>query len=564
MGRLSVLLHIKLNTMKKHLLLLLLTLLIGPLSAQPREIKNVIVMIPDGASTNLLSISRWYQYYLNNDKTRLAIDPYLCGVVKTHSSDAPIGDSAPTTSCYMTGQPTQTGFVSMYPLQTPNDLVTIDPDQAYQPMASLLEAAKLIKGKSTGLVFTCEFPHATPADCAAHWYRRSHYDVIGKQMLYNNIDVLIGGGNKFFTPQHKSYLLEQEYQVVQDDIAALRACREGKLWALFEKESLPYEIDRDTAITPSLAEMTRKAITLLSQNENGFFLMVEGSKIDWAAHDNDGKTMITEFLAFDEAVKEALSFANRDGKTVVVILPDHGTGGISLGNRNANWGYDRLTLDTLMKPLTEYTASINKMVPLVKKAAPESLDSLFQQYYNITLTEFDRTLIHQSRDYDLSPLHSEEREKNYPLVYNISTILYDRTYIGFTTYGHTGEDVFLAVYHPYADIPTGMHTNIEINSYLCRQLGIAGHLPELTQKLFTPHHILFQEIGGVTITIDSVARNQYILTAKRGKDTMVIESNTNYILFNKEKIELNSLMIYVDINKTFYLPERVKHFWGKR
>ena len=548
---------------KPHLLLLLFSLLLSvSLSAQPKEIKNVIVMIPDGTSTNLLSISRWYQYYLNSDKTRLAVDSYICGVVKTHSSDAPIGDSAPTTACYMTGQLTQTGFVSMYPFQTPNDLVPIDNTKTYQPMASLLEAAKLIKGKSIGLVFTCEFPHATPADCAAHWYNRSQYNVIGKQMLYNNIDVLIGGGNKFFPPEYKNYLLEHEYSVVQDDISTFRACREGKLWALFEEESLPYEIDRDTAITPSLAEMTRKAITLLSQNENGFFLMVEGSKIDWAAHDNDGKTMITEFLAFDEAVKEAISFANRDGKTVVVVLPDHGNSGISLGNRNSNWGYDRLTLDTLIKPLTQYSISINKMVQFVKKTAPEQLDSLFHQHYHIALTESDRVLIHQSRDYDRSPVQSNERAKNYPLVYNISTILYARTYIGFTTYGHTGEDVFLAVYHPYDDIPIGMHTNVEINHYLSRQLGVGDRLPELTQKLFTPHQTLFQEIGGVTVTIDSVSSNQYILTAKKGKNKMVIESNTSYILFNKEKIELNSLMIYVDKNKTFYLPERVKVFFN--
>src|SRR5574344_1030611 len=133
--------------------------------AQQSKIKNVIVMIPDGTSTSLLSASRWYQWYLDSTCTHLNIDPLLCGLVKTHSSDAPIGDSAPTTSCYMTGQPTQTGFVSTYPVATQHDLVPVDAARAYQPQATLLEAAKQLQHKSTGLVFTCEFPHATPADC---------------------------------------------------------------------------------------------------------------------------------------------------------------------------------------------------------------------------------------------------------------------------------------------------------------------------------------------------------------------------------------------------------------
>ena len=98
-------------------------------------------MIPDGTSANLLSLSRWYQQYMDSTHIGLAIDPYICGLVKTHSSDAPIGDSAPTTSCYVTGQPSQTGFVSMYPLKTIHDIVPIDAARQYQPLMTLPEAS---------------------------------------------------------------------------------------------------------------------------------------------------------------------------------------------------------------------------------------------------------------------------------------------------------------------------------------------------------------------------------------------------------------------------------------
>lgn len=110
---------------------------------------------------------RWLQWYQDPSKPKLNIDPYLCGTVRTHSSNAPIGDSAPTTSCYMTGQPSRTGYVSTYPENDgDNDIYPTDPARAFQPLTTVLEAGKMLQGKATGLVFTCEFPHATPADCS--------------------------------------------------------------------------------------------------------------------------------------------------------------------------------------------------------------------------------------------------------------------------------------------------------------------------------------------------------------------------------------------------------------
>ena len=192
--------------MKRFVLSIFLIITVLISMAQPKPVKNVILMITDGTSTSLISAARWYQTYLDPTQTTLNIDPYVCGLVRTNSSDAPIGDSAPTTSCYVSGMPSQTGFISTYPVATDHDLVPVDATRAYQPLATLLEAAKILQHKSTGLVFTCEFPHATPADCSAHTYRRGRYSVIIPQMVHNHLDVVMGGGVSYLKENYQNDL----------------------------------------------------------------------------------------------------------------------------------------------------------------------------------------------------------------------------------------------------------------------------------------------------------------------------------------------------------------------
>ena len=214
--------------MKKTIsLLLLLSVIFMPVKAQDVEnvkpVKNVILLIPDGTSLATVSMARWLQWYTNPDKPKLNIDPYLCGTVRTHSSNAPIGDSAPTTSCYMTGQPSRTGYVSTYPENDgDNDIYPTDPARAFQPLTTVLEAAKIKQGKSTGLVFTCEFPHATPADCSAHSYNRGKYEWIAPQMAHNDLNVVIGGGASLLPEESEAYLKGNGYGIFKNDIDGMR------------------------------------------------------------------------------------------------------------------------------------------------------------------------------------------------------------------------------------------------------------------------------------------------------------------------------------------------------
>lgn len=542
--------------MKKIVLCNLLLLCILALSAQTKPVKNVIVMIPDGTSTSLISVARWYQTYLDPARTTLNLDPYFCGLVRTNSSDAPIGDSAPTTSCYMTGQPTQKGFVSTYPQQTNHDLVPVDAAKAYQPLATLLEAAKQVKNMSTGLVFTCEFPHATPADCAAHTYKRSSYGMIAPQMVHNNVDVVIGGGIQYLSETDQQYLKSQGYNVFLDDLDGMRNCMQAPFWALFCSQSMPYDMERDATRYPSLAEMTRKAIKSLQGNPDGFFLMVEGSKVDGAAHNNDAVGAIRDFLAFDEACKEAFEFAQKDGQTLVVVLPDHGTSSLTLGSSFYNHGYDKLSLQQIMQPIADYKLSLDSMAKLMKAVDTSQWPSLLMTYCNYDVQPAEVAYLITASDYEKSNLPKEQRG-GLSLNRMLSQVLYGKTCIGFTSFGHTGEHVFLACYHPNGDRLMGCHTNVEVNEYLCHQMGLDGALPQLTEDIYADHHEVFKDYQ---VTIDSLDKYKYRLTVNNNKTKLVVDSYTNFVTVNGRRYDLASVIVYMPVNKTFYIPKNLDRY----
>src|SRR5699024_3340955 len=126
---------------------------------------------------------------------------------------------------------------------------------------------------------------------------------------------------------------------------AMNASKADKIWGMFDPDALANDWDRDPKKEPSLSEMTNKAIEVLSKNPKGFFLMVEGSKPDWSAHANDPTGLVSEILAFDNAVGTAKKFVQENPGTVLIVATDHGTGGFTIGNENTTSGYDRFDID---------------------------------------------------------------------------------------------------------------------------------------------------------------------------------------------------------------------------
>ena len=539
--------------MKKTNLILLFVLFATITFAQAvKPVKNVILMIPDGTSIGVYSAARWYKIY-NNMGDALHVDPYITGTVSTFSSNAPIGDSAPTTSCYMTGMPARSGNVSIYPVHDPdNDLYPVDSTMAYQPLATILEASKIEKNKATGLVVTCEFPHATPADCAAHHYNRGNYNALAPQMAYQNLDVMFGGGNRILTDDIKQHFQNKGTTLIQNDRnAMLNYNSENPVWALFNDRALPYDLDRDPEITPSLSEMTEKAIEILSKNENGFFLMVEGSQVDWAAHGNDPVGIITEYLAFDEAVGKAIEFAKQDGETAVVILSDHGNSGLTIGKAECK-GYDKLTIEELFGEVSKYKLTAAGIEKKLIDVGPENMKAEFKKHTDIDLTDDQLKSLLSSRNYKEGNYMEIANSPN--LTHNIVNIMNSKMCFGFTTGGHTGEEVLLAAYHPAGDVPMGHLKNTEINDYLFKVSGLETPLPELTRRIFAKHRDVFVDME---YTIEDIDGDIPILVVKNGGKTLRVPAFSSVATLNGKSFDLGSVTVYIDKNNTFYLPQNL-------
>ena len=519
----------------------------GQIPETVKPVKNVIVMLADGASQGVISAARWYKMY-NKMGNNLYLDPYFCGTVSSFCSNAPIGDSAPTMSCYMTGIPSLSSYVSLYPVADPeNDLVPIDPLMAYQPLATLLEAARIVQKKSVGIVATCEFPHATPAACAAHHYDRGNYKHIASQMVYNDLDVMFAGGARIINDDMKTYFKTNGTNLIQDDITTFRNYNGSeKVWALFEKMSMPNDLDRDPDKTPSLEEMTAKAIEHLSKNKNGFFLMVEGSKIDWAAHPNDATGCITEFIAFDNAAGVALDFARKNKETVVVILADHCTGGLTIGrNGRAN---SSLSLEELFSAVSQYKKTAAGLESIIQDTQPNDIPAVFAKYTEIELSEKELENILHSMNYRIGE-YAHIRTTG-SLTNIIAEIMNQRTCFGFASGTHTAEEVFLAVYHPSGIRPTGFVTNMQINDYLCKAMGLKTSLPELNRKIFVNHK---QALGDLKYEITE--NDDFpTLTVTNGNNTLTITAFSSMAMLNGKPVNLGSVTVYIDKNKTFYFP----------
>jgi alkaline phosphatase len=425
----------------------------------------------------------------------------------------------------------------------------MDPTKAYQPMMTVLEAARITQNKATGLVFTCEFPHATPADCSAHCYNRSKYEWIAPQMVHNKLDVVIGGGVNILTENDRQFLKDEGYGLFLNDINGFRNYDGNQMWALFGDADMAFDVDRDPLKEPSLAEMAQKAIEKLSKNKNGFFLMIEGSKVDWAAHANDPKALITDMIAFDKACGVALDFAKADGKTVVVVVPDHGNSGFSIGSSKCR-NYTTLTKDQLFGSISRFKTSTIVLVSKLQDTDPANLREVFNDLTGISLSDDEYTQILQCADYKRSSLSSEERKKDVGLSKVVAGILDKNTCFGFTTTGHTGEEVFLAIYDPTSNRLTGNHTNIELNQYLRKTMGFKQSLESLTSNYFAKHTDVFANYS-YTLSDDN---GTTILEVKNKNNVLEIQPYTNIVKLNGKAIKLNTVVVYVDKNNTFYLP----------
>ena len=307
--------------MKKVVFVVLLTALAFMLSCEifitkPKAPKNVILFIGDGMGVSQLTAGKYVKGKLNLERFK------TCGFATTHSTSDLVTDSGASGTALATGYKTYVGAIGV----TPDSL----------PKKSSLEYAEE-NGKSTGLVTTCAIIHATPATFCSHVDSRKKKTIIAEQIAEKEIEVLFGGGWGYFVPdsvegskrkdgKNLLPLLKQRMQFAKtpEEFHALDTLKSAL--ALIYAGHPPKAAERSV----SLKEMTVKAIQILSNDKDGFFLMVEASQIDWGGHDNDKDYIISEVIDFDEAVGVGLDFAEKNGETLIIATADHETGGMGL------------------------------------------------------------------------------------------------------------------------------------------------------------------------------------------------------------------------------------------
>ncbi|GAC1528025.1 MAG: alkaline phosphatase [Ramlibacter sp.] len=325
----------------------------GSLPATP---KNVIFFLGDGMGMTTQTAARIYKV---GEDGELAMDKLPeTAFIRTYSNNAQVTDSAPSMAAYMTGVKMNNEVISMTPDTTAFDAAGKDylsgadsscPAGNGKPVVTLLELAKAA-GRSTGAVTTTRITHATPAVTYAHVCHRDAENTIAAQAVpggagYNaalgdGVDVLMGGGRQFFLPTTAggkrtdgrdltSELVARGYTYVKNKAEFDKVSGTGtsKLVGLFTNSHMSYDLDRDPALEPSLAEMTAKAIDVLSTNSRGFFLMVEGGRIDHALHETTARKALQDTVAFDDAIQIAIDrmrTVDPDLKnTLIVMTADH-------------------------------------------------------------------------------------------------------------------------------------------------------------------------------------------------------------------------------------------------
>jgi alkaline phosphatase len=290
-------------------------------------IRNVIFMIGDG-----MGIPDVYAAMSVSDMPLNIERCPVTGLQKTFSSDNYITDSAAAGTALATGEKTKNGVIGM--------------NSQGAKAKSILEIAEE-NGLATGMVSTSAITHATPASFIAHQSSRGSYEDIALDFLKTDIDVFIGGGYDHFAKRKDKLNLIDSLKSrgydVESSMDMILKSSSPKLAGLTAPVHNPYRLNGRGDMLP---QSSGKAIEILNKNPKGFFLMIEGSQIDFAGHANYADTLIDETLDFDKAVGVALDFAKNDGHTLVVITADHETGGVTITGGNLQTHKVKLSFST--------------------------------------------------------------------------------------------------------------------------------------------------------------------------------------------------------------------------
>lgn len=440
------------------------------ISGKGKTTKNIIMLISDGMSTGTLNMadlylnrihgrsSNWMQLYKDNKVSRALMD--------TASASSIVTDSAAASSAFGGGVRVKNGSLNVNPDGSTNT-----------PIWQKFKKA----GKKVGCVTTVAITHATPAGFCVTSNSRNSQPEIADTYHKLGFDVMMGSGNLYFSPDKRedkknvyNEYVKKGYQVVRNRQEMMNANVNQPILGVFDEDSLPYSVDRNASQDiqnqfPSLAEMTKKAIDSMQSHKEGFVLQVEAGKVDWAAHANDIAGLIHDQIAFDDAVKIAMDFAEKDGNTLVIITTDHGNAnpGVIYG-KNANTGFDLLA---------KFTQTNEWILNQIKENdTTNHIKELVYQSNGFALTDEEASKIKSYYDGLEVAEDGLYNYKKLPYKY-FSEIQKPHNSIGWISMDHSADYVELAMFGPGSELLKPFIKNTDIHYLMLEAAGLKAERP---------------------------------------------------------------------------------------
>lgn len=425
--------------------------------------KNVIFLVVDGMSHGTLGLANQWKLRHENVAPHWLQLLERTGVSRSlqdaASANSPVTDSAAAGSAWGCGQRVNNGAINY--------------DPQGKPLKPILVYAKEA-GMRTGLVSTCEITHATPAAFVANVKKRDMPEAIARQYLEREVDVILGGGDRHFYQEqadgsivdYRTKFQEAGYRLVSDRSGLMAAASQDRILGLFSKRHIPYAIDRKNdrslADVPGLAEMFRAALTSLDGSKEGFFLQVEGGRVDHAGHANDAGAILHEYLEYDDCIPIALEYIKQNPDTLLIVTTDHGTGGCQLDGQGQGYLGSGPALDRIDSLKYSFEWLQNRFRASGKFSARD-----FTQATGIKPTAAQSAIVQKALD-------AEEKYLSGALIEAFGEQLNELTSVGWSSSKHTAEAVDLFAVGPGAQtIPPYMKNN-ELFGYLMAAIGLSS------------------------------------------------------------------------------------------
>lgn len=438
-------------------------------SAPPR---HIIHLVADGMCWSTFSMGDTFAH-LSRQRGLRWLDLYhdtgsVVSTVNMRSLNSLVTDSAAASSSWGSGSRVINGTLNMLP-----------DGRKLRPLAALFADA----GWQRGLVTTTEITHATPAGFAATVKSRGSAEVIARQYLDRRIEVLLGGGRKFFDPARRKdkwdlygAYREAGYTVCQtaDELAA--APLDRPVLGTFASGHLPFSVDRDhdpalRREVPALAEMTRRALRQLERSDR-FLLQVEGGRVDHAGHACDIGAAVRELVAFDEAIEVVLEFQRRQPDTLIVITTDHGTGGPSLNGLGSKYGNSPALFQHLLNTKMSFEALLPR---LPKRLTTRNVGRLIEEANGYRVPEAKLKALLAFLDKAWTPLFDGMNGRNQ----QFGQLMANYYGVSWTSGAHTSDYVPLLARGPGAERFRGFQQNTDIFRHYTDLAGIDFRNPEV-------------------------------------------------------------------------------------